>query len=221
MAPGAWVCGGDQHFIKRTCIVQQRISTVIHSGIKEQKCPSMAPRNSTTQATVSEASADCRVIDGRQYVKTMVGDSEASAAPHCMKEAGVTQQSSMRSPIKYGAGVLPHPLYILLSGNIVRWLTWTARRAPCRLKASCCVASCIPSNIRAYHKVFLHGVCFNQHLIDTIYRPRRWRYSVTCYVIMYSGSPAAVTAKTTIINWCVHENERWKFQNRISNYRLV
>ena len=69
----------------------------------------------------------------------------------------------------------------------------------------------LPSNI---NKVFLPGVCFTQHLIDTIYRPRRRRFSVTCYVIMYSGRPAAVTAKTIMsalpaFRDCrVHENER-------------
>jgi len=31
-------------------IVQHQISTVICSGIREQKCPSLAPHNSTTQA---------------------------------------------------------------------------------------------------------------------------------------------------------------------------
>jgi len=66
---------------------------------------------------------------------------------------------------------------------------------PCMQDAGCRVAARIPSKNRIYHKVFLPGVCFTQHLPDTVYnKSRRRRFSVTCYVIMYSDSPAA--AKT-------------------------
>jgi len=58
----------------------------------------------------------------------------------------------------------------------------------CRLDAGCRVATCIHTT------KCLFGVCFTHHLIDTIYRPRRQHFSVTCYVIVYSGSPAAITA---------------------------
>ena len=69
------------------------------------------------------------------------------------------------------------------------------RCALCRPRCGPSWRRFLPSNITASVSAWCF---FSQHLIDTIYRPRYRRFSETCYVIIYTGSRAAVPSR----QWC-------------------